>query len=244
MEVHSAYGKRTGDKQLMAKKQEPNISLREIMLQMANMRDADLDEPTEDDSEEAMAWYEQFATEAYMEITKTTQFDSRAKTRILQNSIPDFFVPRKREGMMYTFAYQPESQNLQYWDRFPLIIRMLDNLDSTESFLGINLHYIEPKLRRMLLLNLMTTMSGSELDEESRILGINMQKLFKPNNRYGRVCVRRYKYDNVRGRVLRIPPQYWMKMIYLPTYQFIGGKPSKIWKDSFKKIRQLGYGTP
>jgi hypothetical protein len=243
MEVHSAYGKRTGDKQLMAKKEEPKDTLKEIMIKMAEMRDADLEEPTEDESEKAMAWYEEFAAESYMKITNLGQYDSRGKARILRNSIPDFYDPRNRAGAMYTFAYEPESSKLPYWDRFPLIIRMLDNLDSEDSFLGINLHYIEPKIRRVLLLNLMALMPTTRLNDDRRILSMNMQKLLKPGNRYGRVCVRRYKYDNILGKALRIPPDYWVKMIYLPTYQFIGGKPSKVWRDSFKKIKKLGNGT-
>ena len=94
------------------------------------------------------------------------------------------------------------------------------------------------------MLNLMTKLAGGINNQESRILGLNMKRLMTPLNKYGRVCIRRYKYDNIRGRALRIPPEHWLKMIFLPTYKFIGGRPSRVWRDSFKKIRQLGMGNP
>jgi hypothetical protein len=218
-----------------------NLSLIDIMLEMEKLKDIDLQQPTEDKSDEAMDWYEEFAVEAYQDITQTTQLDTKTKKQILLNSVPDFYDPKKRAGMMYTFMYTAETQSLDYWDMFPLVLRMLDESDSTESFLGINFHYLEPKYRRILLLNLMAKMAGDETNKESRILSLNMNRLRLPANRYGRVCIRRYKYDNIRGKILRIPPELWIKMIYLPTYRFIGSKPNRIWRDSFKKIRKLGY---
>lgn len=219
--------------------------LQSIFLKISQVKDSELDNPSDDDAEESMDWYEQFAIQAYQQITQSSQLEGKTKEQILRNSIPDYGSQRKRAGMLYTFIYQAENADrLQYWDRFPLVLTMLDNLDSTESFLGINLHYIEPRFRRILMLNLMTKLAGGINNQESRILGLNMKRLMTPLNKYGRVCIRRYKYDNIRGRALRIPPEHWLKMIFLPTYKFIGGRPSRVWRDSFKKIRQLGMGNP
>lgn len=218
---------------------EANRNLKDIFKRIEEMKTEDLENPSDDFSAESFRWYEEFAEQAFYEITESGMHDAKAKRQILTNSAKDFFDPRKRGGAMYTFAYQPETDDLDYWDKFPLVIRMLDNLDSTESFLGINLHYLEPKMRRMFLVFMMRSIRGSLDNKDSRILGMNIEKLALGFAKYGRVCIRRYKYDNIRGKVLRIPPEHWIKMIYLPTYQFIGGKPRKVWRDSFKKIRRL-----
>ena len=67
-----------------------NLSLIDIMLEMEKLKDADLQQPTEDKSDEAMDWYEEFAVEAYQDITQTTQLDTKTKKQILVNSVPDF----------------------------------------------------------------------------------------------------------------------------------------------------------
>jgi len=218
--------------------------LKSIFEKISEMKDDALMQPTEEDSDEAMDWYEEFAIQAYEDITKSSQLDRKTKKTILLNSIPDYVAHTKRSGSLYTFAYEAESDRIQYWDRFPLVLRMLDNLNSTETFLGINLHYIEPRFRRILMLNMMQRLMGNLQNPDSRILSLNMPLLMKPINKYARVCIRRYKYDNIRGKILRIPPEHWLKMIYLPTYQFIGGKPAKIWRDSFRKTRKLKFGSP
>jgi hypothetical protein len=216
----------------------PAMDLQSIFDRMDSIKDEDLENPKEDESKEAFAWYEQHALEVYEEVTKSSSLSAKTKQRVLLNSIPDFYDGRKRAGALYTFTYEPES-DLPYWDKFPLVLRIIDNLDSTESFLGINIHYLEPKLRRLFMMHMLTKMGGSIEDKNSRIVGLNMKKLMTGLAKYGRVCIRRYKYDNVRGRVLTIPPENWVKMMYLPTYQFIGSKPNRVWRDSYKKIRKL-----
>lgn len=218
---------------------QPILNLKDLFTKLSEMKDSELDEPSDDMSDESMDWYEEFAIDAYQDITQTSQADARAKKQLLLNSVTDFFDPRKRAGMMYTFSYLPET-DLNYWDMFPVVIRMLDQADDPNSFLGINFHYLEPKYRRILLMNLMSKMTGNVDNPESRILGLNSTRMKIPAHKYGRVCIRRYKYDNIRGKILKIPPEYWVKMIYLPTYRFIGAKPNRVWRDSFKKIRKLG----
>lgn len=213
--------------------------LKSLFEQVNAIKEEELNTPSDDISRESLHWYENFMIEAYEEITESSSSNSRVKQQLLHNSIKDFYSLKRRSGSMYTFMYNPESDRMNYWDRFPLVIRMLDNSDSTESFLGINLHYLEPRYRKLLLLNLMTKLDGEIKNPDSRIIGLGMNRLMLPSNRYGRVCIRRYKYDNMRGRALRIPPEYWVKAIFLPTYHFIGGKPVKVWKDSHKKILKL-----
>lgn len=214
-------------------------NLKEIFEKIVEIKDSELMNPSDDMSEETFDWYEQFAEQAYEKITKSSKRDSRPKQQILINSMTDYPALEKRAGALYTFTYQPSRDDMPYWDKFPLVLRMLDNSDSTESFLGMNLHYLDPYYRRVVLVNLMSKLDGDVSRKNSRIVGMGMDRLRVLPNRYGRVCIRRYKYDNIRGRALRIPPEHWLKVIFLPTYQFIGAKPNKVWKDSYRKMRKL-----
>lgn len=217
-------------------------SLKKIFDELTKLKNEEMDLPTDDRSEESMKWYTQYAIEKYEEMTRASQFDQKVKRQLLYNSMTDYFTSQKRSGSMYTFMYQPETEDMRYWDKYPLVMRILDNSDSTESFLGINLHYLQPKFRWQLMVSLMSRLNGVVESENSRIVGLGMNRIRLPQNRYGRVCIRRYKYDNIRGRMLRIPPEHWLKIIFLPTYHFVGAKPQKVWQDSYRNIRKLGYG--
>ena len=52
-------------------------------------------------------------------------------------------------GRMYFFFYDPKTkETLPYYDRFPLVLPVKRYID---GFLGLNLHYIHPKYRIILL---------------------------------------------------------------------------------------------
>lgn len=224
----------------MAQDEDQPITFKTIFEEISRLKDEELDSPTEDRELSALRWYENNAVEAYRKITETDERDYRAKRQILGNSIPDYYSTLRRFGTMWTFLYEAESDRMEYWDRIPLIIRMIDNKDDPKSFLGINLHYLFPRYRKILLLSLLTRLNTTPDDPNARILGMNMNRLSVFPNKYGRVCIRRYKYDNIRRKPIRIPPEHWIKMIFLPTYQFVGAKPGKVWSKSYALMKKMG----
>jgi hypothetical protein len=119
--------------------EEDVMTLKIIFEQMGKMKDEDLDAPTEDTEVASLRWYDQFAVEAYREITETDERNYNSKRKIIGDSIPDYYTAIKRAGSMWTFLYEADSDRLPYWDRIPLILRMIDNKDDPKSFLGINL---------------------------------------------------------------------------------------------------------
>ena len=65
-------------------------------------------------------------------------------------------------GKMYFYYYDPKTKDkLKYYDRFPLVIPIETYPD---GFLGLNLHYIHPKHRLILLDKLSDTASNKNLD--------------------------------------------------------------------------------
>jgi hypothetical protein len=141
---------------------------------------------------------------------------------------------------MWSFLYEADSDRLQYWDRIPLVLRMIDNKDDTNTFMGMNLHYLYPRYRKILLLSLLRRVTGDLENENARITKLNSTSLFKFPDKYGRACIRRYKYDNIRRKPIRIPPEHWLKMIYLPTYHFVGGRPNKVWAKTYETMKKMG----
>ena len=77
-------------------------------------------------------------------------------------------------GHMYFFYYDPKhKEKLPYYDRFPLVLPIEQYGD---GFLGINLHYIHPKERMVLLDKLSETATDKSFDINTR-LRLNYQYL-------------------------------------------------------------------
>ena len=228
----------------MAKKTKEEIeeeekrtkNLKVIFEEMQFLKDQDLQNPSDELSAESVQWYQDNAINVYEQMFSTNQKNSDTKKKVIKNSIDDYGSLVRYTGRLYTFMYQPESERLDYWDKFPLVLRMIDESDSRTSFMGINIHYLDPVRRRLLFMSLVEHyMTGNISSPNSRIGFLDIQKLVNPPNRYGRPCIRRYKHNNIRGRALMIPPEHWMKMIFLPTYHFVGAKPNNVWKQTWKK---------
>lgn len=136
-------------------------------------------------------------------------------------------------GKMIHFYYDPKhKKTLPYYDTFPLVFPI-----SFEKgrFLGINLHYLPPNARAILMGHLYSLLE-EEPDGEKRIAlsyGIlksaTKYKLFKP-------CIKSYLLDHVRSRYLTIDPKEWDAALMLPTAQFEKASEQKVWADALKQV--------
>ena len=138
-------------------------------------------------------------------------------------------------GHMYMMFYDAKYKDvLPYYDRFPLVIPMqfTDN-----GFIGLNLHYIAPKYRAMLLEELYTLISDKEMDEQTRFK-ISYGLLKKVSRlRYGMPCVKRYLTTHIDGHLERVQPKHWSLVSQLPTARFGKGTNTlTVYKDSRKQF--------
>ena len=70
-------------------------------------------------------------------------------------------------GKMYFYFYDPKTKDtMPYYDRFPLVIPIEMYRD---GFLGLNLHYIHPKSRMVLLDKLSVTATNKSYNEIWRV---------------------------------------------------------------------------
>jgi hypothetical protein len=137
-------------------------------------------------------------------------------------------------GRMYFYYYDPKTkETLPYYDRFPLVIPIERYGD---GFLGLNLHYLPPNLRLVLLDKLYDLLNNDNFDEKTRfrmsyslLSGAARYKEFKP-------CVKRYLFSHLRSNFIEIPADQWEIAIFLPTEQFVGATSKKVHKESREKI--------
>ena len=145
-------------------------------------------------------------------------------------------------GFMYHFFYDPKmKEELPYYDRFPLVFPFKRGFQrqraiESGSFLGLNLHYLDPRLRARLMDGLYTISTDKKFDEDTRIrLSYNI--LNKASKfRFFKPCVKRYLVNRVRSRFVKINADQWDTALFLPTERFRKKSKSAVYKLSRKMI--------
>lgn len=164
----------------------------------------------------------------------------RAKVRDLKPTSEALMRDRDRLkgksmiGKMYFYFYDPKTKDtMPYYDRFPLVIPIERYND---GFLGLNLHYIHPKQRMILLDKLSDTMSNDTYDENTK-LKINYRYLAAASRIFeANPCIKRYLFTQIESRFLEITADEWDIAAMLPVESFVGATTSKVYADSRKKF--------
>jgi hypothetical protein len=136
-------------------------------------------------------------------------------------------------GRFYFFFYSAKGhETLPYWDRFPLVIPLMRYHD---GFLGLNLHYIPPKDRLILLQQLARFATGSLNDEHTRLrLSYPLLKAMHMAYR-ATPCIKRYLFHQVQSRFIEIPVGEWDIAATLPLQMFTSQphiSDQEIWEES------------
>ena len=137
-------------------------------------------------------------------------------------------------GKMYFYYYDPKTKDsMPYYDRFPLVIPIDQYSD---GFLGLNLHYIHPRQRIILLDKLSDTASNSKFDAKTK-LRLSYDYLKRASTAFEATpCIKRYLYTNVTSRFLEISADEWDIAALLPMETFVNASESKVYADSRKKF--------
>jgi hypothetical protein len=164
----------------------------------------------------------------------------RSKVKELKPSAQTLMNDRKKLrdssiiGKMYFYFYDPKTkEKMKYYDRFPLVIPIENYKD---GFLGLNLHYIHPKQRIILLDKLSATASNKSFDENTK-LRISYAYLAAAAKAFeANPCIKRYLFSHVQSRFLEITANEWDIAVMLPVESFVGATTSKVYSDSRKKF--------
>ena len=137
-------------------------------------------------------------------------------------------------GKMYFYFYDPKTKDsMPYYDRFPLVIPIERYND---GFLGLNLHYIHPKHRMILLDKLSDTSNNDTYDEKTK-LKINYRYLAATSKIFEATpCIKRYLFTQIESRFLEVSADEWDIAAMLPVESFVGATTSKVYADSRKKF--------
>ena len=160
---------------------------------------------------------------------KVKQASASARMRAVT---PTQLLKRQEEGSatlgkMLFYKYDPKfAKKLPYWDMYPLVFPFEK---AKGGFYGLNLHYIPPRDRAILMDQLKEYATNNKYDATTRLkITYNLLKGF------GRAvpCVKRYLGTNIRSNTVRINADEWEIAIFLPVERFQKQKKSVVWNDS------------
>ena len=108
------------------------------------------------------------------------------------------------------------------------------------GWLGLNLHYLHPRLRVQLLDSLYELYQDKHLNEANR-LRISYQRLQSSMKiRFFQPTVHQYKNSRLRSKIYIVDPKEWDLTLLLPTERFVGASKQKVWNESRKKLGITG----
>lgn len=174
----------------------------------------------------------------------TSKINNLKNPRVLANQIrkeTDRNANRFLIGGLYFFYYSAKyDDKLPYWDAFPLVLPLERYGD---GFLGMNLHYLPPRIRAGFMDKLMNFAIYGDNDEIKR-LRITYD-IISASRRYKefRPCIKRYLYQNIASKMLKVEPNEWETAVFLPVHQFQKAKVNEVWQDSIKEIKGQALHT-
>jgi hypothetical protein len=164
----------------------------------------------------------------------------RAKIPTLKPTRQALFADRQRLknnaiiGRMYFYFYDPKTKDkLPYYDRFPLVLP-IEQYD--DGFLGLNLHYIHPR-QRIVLLDKLSEFANNDKFDKTTKLRLTYDLLSRASKIYEvKPCIKRYLFNHVESRFLEISADEWDIAALLPMESFAKASTSKVYAESRKKF--------
>lgn len=146
-----------------------------------------------------------------------------------------FLVNKPILGKMYLFKYDPKhKKTLPFYDTNPLVIP-IGYYD--DGFLGLNLHYLPPKLRIVFLDRLETYATGKLPNRKKFKLTYDLlkqsarMKAFQPT-------LHRYLYKHKKTKLALIPADEWLFTVTLPLARFKKSSNASVYSNSRQIMRR------
>ncbi len=167
--------------------------------------------------------YERDARQWLKEIERASQ---------LGEAFEDHKVNIVKPGHVYFFVYDPKGKKeLSRYDIFPMcvVIRLYK-----DGWLGLNMHYLPPRLRAKVFDTLQRYRTNDEWDENTKL---KMQWRFlmrlakAPKLRF---CVKRYLRRRKRSKFIKLHSAEWYLALFLPYERFKKQKKMTIWNQAKK----------
>lgn len=146
------------------------------------------------------------------------------------------FVTRFELGKMYMFMYEAKRKDkLKYYDYFPVTICLKRY---SNGFMGINLHYLAPRYRALLMDGLYEFYREIEDESYFQIRYPSVKSISKL--RWAKPCIKQYQYPYIDSRIVEVRPEHMDMVVMLPSQQFRSQgtttNANDIYRESIRKI--------
>ena len=133
-------------------------------------------------------------------------------------------------GKMFLFGYSPKHEKtLPYYDRFPLVFPFVKVPD---GFYGINMHYLPPPMRAILMDGLYDYVIDSPLDANVRLKMTYRALQSASKLRFFKPCVKHYLNNQVQTDMAQVPASLWDIALFLPLERFAKASKAQVYADS------------
>ena len=146
------------------------------------------------------------------------------------------FVTRIELGKMYMFMYEAKRKDkLKYYDYFPVTICLKRY---STGFMGVNLHYLAPKYRALLMDGLYEFYREIEDDSYFQVKYPTIKSVSKL--RWAKPCIKQYQYPYIDSRIVEVQPEHMDMVVMLPSQKFMTKgtttNANDIYRESIRKI--------
>lgn len=169
----------------------------------------------------------------YQDMIRKLGLTSITPQKVMKSDIGEM-VTNVIPGNMYLFMYDPKTADkLPFYDTLPVVVMFRKVQD---GFYGLNLHYLPPMMRMRLLDRMMEVVNDEALGENTKMMVT--WKLLSNVSRYpgANVAVKRYLYNQISSRIMRIYPKDWRKTIMLPIDNFEKASRNQVFNDTRSKM--------
>lgn len=163
----------------------------------------------------------------------TIKADPTTTKKIIEDKTSKRFKYRK-PGYIYMFRYvPPDKKELEFYDEFPVIITFGFSGNVVQ---GINLHYLPIRIRLILLLQILKSLTG-----EGETAKIKLQNLLKSSTvrKYISVMTEEFHFGGIRSKIRHITPDEFVIMSLLPVQKFKKKTQTQVYSQIRSKIRNI-----
>jgi hypothetical protein len=135
-------------------------------------------------------------------------------------------------GKLFLYNYVPKTRlDLSYYDSFPIVFPF--RIVKT-GFYGINMHYLPPMYRAILMDAFYKLANSSDLKKDTtRLYKLTYDMIMsKRILKWALPCIKQYLHKQIRSKVAYIPPSEWELALFLPLQRFKKANDTKVWKQS------------
>ena len=160
-----------------------------------------------------------------------TKYLSAELTKVMRKTPK--FATAPQIGKLYIASYSAKyALTLEYWDKTPLFMPI--SYSEKGNIIGINFHYLPPKVRQSLLVQLMKYASNKKLDDTTKLRLSYTMLTAASKLKVVQPTIHSYIPGRFKSKIVEIPANLWSTAMILPTQNFVGASAQTVYNDSMK----------